>query len=106
MHKPALGVIPVLPVLGITAVVFPKGYHELRLVQAQEVLAGLHGHLGSGQAGEISTALSALLSLTHSRACQLLQHADFLGSLLDCLHNFSQAQLHQVGLYGSDLALT
>ena len=62
----------------------------------QEVLGGLQGHLGSGQAGEVGTALAVLLSLTRAHGCQLLQHADFLATLLDCLDNFSQAQLHQV----------
>lgn len=62
----------------------------------QEVLGGLQGHLGSGQAGEISTALAVLLTLTGEHACQLLQHVDFLTTLLDCLDTFSQAQLHQV----------
>jgi len=62
----------------------------------QEVLAGLHGHLGSGQAGEVSTALQVLLALTHSHAALLLDHADFVSALLDCLDNFTQAQLHQV----------
>jgi len=60
------------------------------------VLAGLHGHLGSGQAGEVSTALQVLLALTHSHAALLLDHADFVSALLDCLDNFTQAQLHQV----------
>lgn len=62
----------------------------------QEVLGGLQGHLGSGQAGEISTALAVLLSLTGQHAGQLLQHAHFVTALLDCLDTFSQAQLHQV----------
>lgn len=60
------------------------------------MLAGLHGHLGSGQAGEVSTALQVLLALTHSHAALLLDHADFVSALLDCLDNFTQAQLHQV----------
>lgn len=63
---------------------------------SQEVLGGLQGHLGSGQAGEISTALAVLLSLTGEHAGQLLQHAHFVTALLDCLDTFSQAQLHQV----------
>lgn len=67
------------------------------------MLAGLHGHLGSGQAGEVSIALQVLLALTHSHAALLLDHADFVSALLDCLDNFTQAQLHQVmtWLYGS-----
>ena len=56
----------------------------------------MHGHLGSGQAGEVSTALQVLLALTHSHAALLLDHADFVSALLDCLDNFTQAQLHQV----------
>lgn len=62
----------------------------------QQVLGGLHGHLGSGQAGEVTTALEVLLSLTHSHTSLLLQHAAFLSTLLDCLDNFTQPQLHQV----------
>ncbi|KAL3132723.1 hypothetical protein ABBQ32_009229 [Trebouxia sp. C0010 RCD-2024] len=63
------------------------------------------GHLGSGQAGEISTALAVLLGLTRGHACQLLQHAHFVGTLLDCLDNFSQAQLHQVFAVVSELVV-
>lgn len=63
------------------------------------MLGGLQGHLGTRQGGEISTALEVLLALTRAHPCQLLQHAHFVGTLLDCLDNFSQAQLHQVQLY-------
>lgn len=66
------------------------------LTFSQEVLGGLQGHLGSGQAAEISTALEVLLRLTGEHAGQLLQHAHFVAALLDCLDTFSQAQLHQV----------
>ncbi len=62
----------------------------------QEVLGGLHGHLGSGQPGEVTAALEVLLGLTHSHTSLLLQHAAFVSTLLDCLDNFTQAQLHQV----------
>ncbi|DBA96744.1 TPA: hypothetical protein ACH3X1_015586 [Trebouxia sp. C0004] len=71
----------------------------------QEVLAGLHGHLGSGQAGEVSTALHVLLALTHSHAALLLDHADFVSALLDCLDNLTQAQLHQVFEVVSELVV-
>ncbi|KAA6418674.1 MAG: hypothetical protein FRX49_11327 [Trebouxia sp. A1-2] len=71
----------------------------------QEVLAGLHGHLGSGQAGEVSTALQVLLALTHSHAALLLDHANFMSALLDCLDNFTHAQLHQVFEVVSELVV-
>ena len=63
---------------------------------AQLVLTGLHGHLGSGQAGEVSTALAVLLALTHSQPHHMLQHASLLSLLLESLDHFTAAQLHQV----------
>ena len=67
-------------------------------VWLQEVLAGLQAHLGSGQAVEVTTALQVLLALTASHPCLLLHHAAFVSALLDCLVNFTQAQLHQVNM--------
>ena len=68
------------------------------LLWLQDVLGGLQGHVGSGQPGEVTTALDVLLALTHSHPSLLLQHAAFISTLLDCLDTFTQAHLHQVTL--------
>ena len=62
----------------------------------QEVLGALHGHLGSGQAAEVTAALGALLSLAHMHSQALLQHVGFASNLLDCLPSLTQPQVHQV----------
>ena len=62
----------------------------------QEVLGALQGHLGSGQAAEVTAALGALLSLAHTHSQALLQHVGFASNLLDCLPSLTQAQVHQV----------
>lgn len=62
----------------------------------QEVLGALHGHLGSGQAPEVTAALAVLLSLAHTHGQELLQHVGFISNVLDCLPSFTQAQTHQV----------
>ena len=62
----------------------------------QEVLGALHGHLGSGQAPEVTAALAVLLSLARTHSQELLQHVGFISNVLDCLPSFTQAQTHQV----------
>ena len=64
----------------------------------QEALAGLQGHLGCGQGGEVTAALQVLLALARSHPCLLLHHAALVFTLLDCLDTFTQAQLHQVNM--------
>lgn len=74
---------------------------QVLTVHEQEVLGGLHSHLGSGQAAEVTTALGVLLSLAHSHSLLLLLHAAFISNLLDCLPSFTQPQVHQVRLVPS-----
>lgn len=66
----------------------------------QELLAALHGHLGSGQAAEVTAALQVLHTLAHTHGQTLLQHVGFISSLLDCLPSLTQAQMHQVNHFG------
>ncbi|KAF6266710.1 Fanconi anaemia protein FancD2 nuclease-domain-containing protein [Scenedesmus sp. NREL 46B-D3] len=65
-------------------------------LERQQVLQALHGHLGSGVAGEQDAALQALANLAVSQRPLLAQYSSYLANVLDHLEGFSNSQLRQV----------
>ncbi|WIA09029.1 hypothetical protein OEZ85_008443 [Tetradesmus obliquus] len=65
-------------------------------LERQQVLQALHGHLGSGVAGEQDAALQALSALAAAHRPLLGQYSSYLANVLDHLEGFSDSQLRQV----------
>eukprot|EP00878_Enallax_costatus_P024090 GHUV01025681.1.p1 GENE.GHUV01025681.1~~GHUV01025681.1.p1 ORF type:complete len:600 (+),score=218.23 GHUV01025681.1:550-2349(+) len=64
--------------------------------ERQQVLQTLHGHLGSGVAGEQDVALQALSVLARQHRSLLSQYSSYLANILDHLETFTNSQLQQV----------
>ena len=69
---------------------------SLRPCGAQEVLRALVSHLGTQCAAEATAALGVLLRLSREDEGAMLQHADFLTSVLDYAENYGDEQVQQV----------